>query len=72
MSGRHGVSRQKTATGLDGRYELRLPYANDAPSGAIATEPQWLIESGGETQSLVLPESAVVSGATVSGPDFGP
>ena len=40
--------------------------------GAIATEPQWLIESGGETQSLVLPESAVVSGATVSGPDFGP
>ena len=70
--GRRLVYRQKTATGLDGRYELRLPYANDAPSGAIATEPQWLIESGGETQSLVLPESAVVSGATVSGPDFGP
>ena len=71
-AGRRIVYRQRARADESGRYNLTLPYANDAPSGAISTQERWQIEAGGKTQTLFVPQAQVAAGQTLPGPDFGP
>lgn len=71
-AGRRIVYRQQARADGAGRYVLTLPYANDAPSGAISTEARWQIESGGRAQTLFVEQAQVAAGQALAGPDFGP
>jgi dolichyl-diphosphooligosaccharide--protein glycosyltransferase len=56
-----------------GRYQIRLPYANEGPvSSYVRAEDSYRVASGGQTHRLALSEADVREGRTVEGPSFDP
>lgn len=53
-----------------GEYAFRLPYANRGGPGAVHVGVAYRFECRGEIGRLSIAESAVMSGATVAGPDL--
>jgi dolichyl-diphosphooligosaccharide--protein glycosyltransferase len=68
--GRRGRQRSATQADAAGRYEFRLPHSSRGGGPGIRSEGAYLVQSGGSTASVVVEESAVRSGAFVTGPDF--
>jgi len=68
--GRPFVYRARAVAEADGRYQLRLPYANGGDRWGVRTAPAYWIACGAERRPLVLSEAAVTTGAEVAGPDL--
>jgi hypothetical protein len=58
----------ETDAGPDGRYEIVVPYANDAAGGAIRPGDAYRIRSGGREVSLSVGDTQVREGARVEAP----
>ncbi len=56
--------------GPDGTYRVRVPYPNEPFSPEIRTGGSYTVRSGERSRPLVVPGSAVESGARVEGPDL--
>ncbi len=54
--------------GVDGRYEIVVPYANDAAGGEIRPGSFYLVSSGGREVSLSVSDTQVREGARVEAP----
>jgi asparagine N-glycosylation enzyme membrane subunit Stt3 len=64
-----------TRAGADGRYELRVPYANDPPAGAGADElvrpgRAYRLSSAGREVEIAVSDTQVRSGARVEAPSL--
>jgi dolichyl-diphosphooligosaccharide--protein glycosyltransferase len=53
-----------------GRYALRVPYANRGAPPAVRAAPHYTLECEGESAPLWIDESAIRKGRTVRGPDL--
>jgi asparagine N-glycosylation enzyme membrane subunit Stt3 len=58
----------ETYAGPDGRYEIVVPYANDAGGGPIRPGDAYRIRSGGREVSISLSDTQVREGARVAAP----
>ena len=59
-----------TEADRSGRYRLRLPYATQGQPESTRTAPRYRIRVGDSLEEVAVDESAVQSGALVSGPSF--
>jgi hypothetical protein len=64
------VYRAHTTAAADGRYVLRVPYANQGSPRAVRVGTEYSLRCGSESAPLVISESEVQSGAEVKGPDL--
>jgi asparagine N-glycosylation enzyme membrane subunit Stt3 len=61
-----------TVASDDGRYELRVPYANAGGPRGVRVGRYYELECGGETARVRVGERAVMDGARVEGPELCP
>ncbi|MGH0036314.1 MAG: STT3 domain-containing protein [Myxococcota bacterium] len=61
---------QRTVADAQGLYELRLPYSNEAADDGLEPGDTWEIVSGPVEGSLRVPESTVLEGGRIPGPDL--
>ncbi|MFP6655796.1 MAG: hypothetical protein VCB25_09215, partial [Myxococcota bacterium] len=72
---RHGKRFQYDASVLadgDGVYRFRLPYANESLSPNVRIARHYSLRVGTQRAKVVVPESAILSGARIEGPSFVP
>jgi asparagine N-glycosylation enzyme membrane subunit Stt3 len=62
----------KLRADADGRYELRVPYPNEAFSPAVRVGAAYRIESAGRAVTVSVTEAAVQSGSRVAAPPLRP
>lgn len=60
----------RTEAAHDGRYSLRVPYANSAGAGVVRPAEQYELRCEGERGFVNVSEEAVSRGADVPGPDL--
>jgi dolichyl-diphosphooligosaccharide--protein glycosyltransferase len=66
--GRELVWRTHARADAQGRYALRLPYANRGAPPSVRVAPQTSLACDGETAALVVDEASVRAGARLAGP----
>jgi asparagine N-glycosylation enzyme membrane subunit Stt3 len=69
--GRRVLYRARTITGPEGRYILRLPYANTGGQGPVQTASHYRVRSQGVEDQIRVDERQVVHGDSAVGPNFG-
>ena len=69
--GRRILYRARTITGPEGRYILRLPYANTGGQGLVQTASHYRVRSQGVEDQIRVDERQVVHGDSTAGPNFG-
>ena len=69
--GRRILYRARTITGPEGRYILRLPYANTGGQGPVQTASYYRVRSQGVEEQVRVDERQVVHGDSAVGPNFG-
>jgi dolichyl-diphosphooligosaccharide--protein glycosyltransferase len=68
--GREIVYSNRTLAGEDGRYALRLPYANRGGPRVVKVAPYYTLECAGGTAHIEIREENVRSGEELAGPDL--
>jgi dolichyl-diphosphooligosaccharide--protein glycosyltransferase len=68
---REFVYTARTTASADGRYELRVPYANVGGPPGVRAGPHYTLASGGATVELRVDEHSVTTGAEIAGPNLG-
>ncbi len=60
----------RAAAGPDGRYRLRVPYANSPGRSAVDTDTHYVLQCAGEQIEIAIEEAEVRRGAVVHGPNL--
>jgi asparagine N-glycosylation enzyme membrane subunit Stt3 len=68
--GREILYAARIVAGEDGRYALRVPYANLGGPGAVEVAEHYWFECGGQGTAVRVEEDAVARGAEVAGPEL--
>ena len=68
--GREILYSTRISAGEDGRYVLRVPYANLGGPGAVEVAEHYWLECGGQGAAVSVEEDAVARGAELAGPEL--
>ncbi len=68
--GRRGRFESRATAGPDGRYEIRVPYANRGAPPGVQADPSYAVSAGGRVVPVPVLERDVRSGARVDVPSL--
>ena len=59
-------------TGADGRFSVRVPYANEGSPPSVLVAPFYVFKSGETLRWVVIDEAQIRAGERIEGPDLRP